>query len=736
MRNRNGQITLFVILGIVIIILLLLLLFMKRTPTSDVKSLPPQFQKVGNYVQQCLKETTIDALKQMAMHGGYLDPIKQLNITPGKDPTESKAVSLNPADPESAVPYYFYLTGKNNCRLCTLSTLAPTKEYMERELHDYLLSHLGSCLHFDSFPDYVVKMNPDQKIQVTLNNNSVDVVYDRVTTITKDGSVKKPKRFVEKIDIPFLTYYNLAIQITQKEVYTQFLENYLLYIVGVYSGRDADLPPLGDYDESFSPPFWILFNVQKTYAKLLNSITPSLQVMGTKGYRNPPLAKDLVARNVIPASEKDYIQGFLDATQLNLVKNAERYRISILYPDYKPYVDVHPRAGQIIRPRSAHFSGLFVLPPRQQNYYDFYYDISAPFIFEIRDENAIPGTDISFLFSLEANVRENKNMAQWLLGKGTLPWSYDFVNYKITDPATSLPADQRPKKNKTKVFYQHNDSLKTLLCDPTQAVVPVTVRTFDGHTKKPLTNVTISFTCGLYSSCPAGFTSPDAQNIYAVSNEKLPQCIGGLLKAEKAGYASKSVRLSTQVGMGSQTVDITLFPFVKKNVTVVKYTTHIDGWDILLDKKNPKVLDKKDTVFITFIRKIQEYGDSQVMSTVFIDNETNMSTVSLTPGLYEVRATYLTKHKMVIPKGCKKEHGQDVPDKDIELNETPWGGLSMTNKTQYWQVESNDLYKQNHLIVPVFVAPEPRCIDDLNFMDTAQRFTRQFHNKAKPKFVD
>ncbi len=722
--DRKGQVTLFVLLGVALLILILVFLFLK--PRTQ-QQLPSDFQAVQDRIQGCLRDTTVDALQLMASHGGYLDPLdandtgRQLVLDP-QHPTASDLLRLNPSDNESAVPYYYYLAGSNTCQLCLLTTLTPTKEHMEQDAEKYVLAHLHQCFAFDQLPNYQVTEGAKETLTITLDNESVEIEYDHPFTIARGQQSAKQSVFTQQLPLPYLRYYEAAVAITQKEIDTQFLENYLMYLVSAYSGLDQQLPPLAGYEESFTPHLWILYNVQQEYRQLLYSTTPSLQVMGTEGWTPPPAVNDT------------YVQGFLKTMQLDLLNGTnlgqQRFRVSFLSPDMPIYLDVNPRAGQVIRPRTESQGGIFLIPARQQNYYDFYYDISAPFIIEIRQENALPGRDFSFLFALEGNVRENKNMAQWLLGQGTIPWSYDFVKYKITDPASGLPANETPAAEP----YQHNDSLTTLLCDPTQAVVPVTAKVFDGRTGQPLPNVTFSYSCGLYATCDVGQSAPDAQNIYDRLDAELPQCIGGILTAEKAGYSTQSVRISTREGSPVAVPDLSLDPYVTKTVRVVKEPLTIKASGYGFDLGEEKLLDQNDTVIITFTRQPQGAGDSPVSATALFDNGTNTSDVSLIPGLYEVKATYIDAKGRTILKGCESVHGQDLPDKDVVVKPAPWGGLDLSNSTHYWQVQRDQLYADNVLVVPIFVAPPPRCLDDLDFMSDQVMFTRSFPDKADPRF--
>ncbi len=728
---RSGQVTIFVLVGLALLLGLLLFLFLTRERPFLPETLPAEFTPVQDHVHQCLRSTALDGLKLLAMHGGYLDPLDaeetgeplRLDLF---EPTESDLVRLNPADAGSAIPYYYYLASPNNCQECLLTTLAPSQAQMEERLRQYVLAHLSECLNFGQFPEIDVRADPEQSLVVMFTEESVLLEYGRRLVMTQEETTETAARFPERIDLPFLRYYRVAMQVTQREIDTQFLENWLLYLVTAYSGIDAPLPPLGGYDEGFAPSFWILLPVQQEYWQLVTSFTPSLQVLGTKGVEPPPVTGD------------PYVDGFLALAYLDLINDSglkvEDLRISIM-PHGPLYLDVNPRSGQLITPRSERQSGILFIPPRQQNYYDFYYDVSAPFIVEIRHDDALPGTEISFLFALEANIRENKNMAQWLLGRGTIPWSRDFVRYEVTDPASALPPNETYPNLTETPRYQRNASLTSLFCDASQRTVPLELKVVDARTQRALEGVTFSYACGYHASCAVGESLLDEHAIYADLETRVPPCLGGLLKAEKEGYNTVTLKVSTRNGQPQRLPALSVEPFVPVNVTFERRQVRKEPLTgaLSLEPAEP-VNASRATVFATLIRQPQMEGEAPVMATALLSNDTIISELALIPGLYEVKAMYLDNEGFTIRKGCKMIAGTPVPENDTEIKPAPWGGLELTRETGYWLLERNALYSGKSLIIPVFVAPPPVCIDDLEAMGETLRYSRTFPDEAQPRF--
>ncbi len=730
---RRGQIALYVILGILVLILVALLFVLRKPAQPEMEILPADFQPVQTQVVSCLHDATVDALKRMALHGGYLDPLDQdevgeaLTLNPIA-PTESDLVQLHPGDPESAIPYYLYYHGPNQCTSCPLVTLIPSREHMQEQVRKYVLQHLHECLNFGVFTNIEVLPDPEQDVEVTMFDESVEVVYLRRVEMRQGDNRQLATTFISDVEIPFLRYHHLAREMTRKQAETQYLENWMLYLISAYSGIEADLPPLGGYEESFSPKIWALLAVQEKFRQILYSTTPALQVMRTQGVQPPPSVSD------------PYVQGFLTTTYLDLLNEslwtAEDVRVSILYPNLPIYMNVRPSEDQLIKPRTERTGGILLVPSRQQNYYDFFYDVSAPFIIEIRHQNATAGTDISFLFALEANLRDNKNLVEWMLGRGTIPWTHDNVAWEVAGPG----ADPPPSTNATngtpsgEPGYAHNESLETLLCDPSQRLSRLQVRTFDGQTNQPLSEVQFSFTCGLYASCRAGYSSLDTYGMYAELDQEVPQCLGGTLKAEKEGYNTLNLRVSTRNGQSQRLPDITLEPFVEREIRFEKRQVSRNPVTGALGLGAAQPLEGHESVFATLTRVPMTLGEGFVNAMAMMSNTSNLTMVKLVPGLYEVRAHYIDDHGHIIPAGCMEVEGNLIPEDPVEIQPAPWGGVQLTNATQLWHLGRNELYHHNTIVVTVFVAPPPFCLNDLEGLDGGESFSRRWIDEAMPHF--
>ena len=126
MKNVKGQITLFVIIGIVIIAIIAIFLSM-RSQVSETKPVSKgvDVEPVQLYVESCIKSVGEDAIVFTSRQGGYFE-LPELSTT----------------DYFSNTAYYFSID-KN---------LMPSQERVEKEISKYMDNELFFCLkNFEDF---------------------------------------------------------------------------------------------------------------------------------------------------------------------------------------------------------------------------------------------------------------------------------------------------------------------------------------------------------------------------------------------------------------------------------------------------------------------------------------------------------------------------------------------------------------------------------------------------------
>lgn len=193
--KKRGQVTIFVIIAIVIVASLIILLTFKSDffknlfQTEKERFLSQQSASVRNFVESCIKETTLDGAYFIGRRGGYL-------IAP-EDSTEFD------------IPYYFI---ENRSYI-------PTKERIEEELAAYVDQELFFCTeNFVDFPE--VQIEPrESKTTVAILDDFIVLNVNYPIRISKGNSSALVRDF-EEIGVPLRlgTIYDVAYLLTQKQV--------------------------------------------------------------------------------------------------------------------------------------------------------------------------------------------------------------------------------------------------------------------------------------------------------------------------------------------------------------------------------------------------------------------------------------------------------------------------------------------------------------------------------------
>lgn len=149
-RNKVGQVTVFIITGIILlaVFISLILIFSEKQKGPTIPK-NPGIEAVKNQVEQCLLQTTKEAIFWNSKNGGYF-ALPELS---------THFIYQNG-------PYYVY---HNQC-------LVLKKEDFERELEKYLDKFLIFCLNFKSFEKQgynITIIGSSVKTYIKINQKSV-----------------------------------------------------------------------------------------------------------------------------------------------------------------------------------------------------------------------------------------------------------------------------------------------------------------------------------------------------------------------------------------------------------------------------------------------------------------------------------------------------------------------------------------------------------------------------------
>lgn len=692
-QGKKGQATLFIIIGIILLIGITLIIVFRndirqiitQAPNQAiVTEVPPEFVPVSDYVSTCLQKTSIDGLKIIGEHGGYLDPIasgKKLAIS--SDPMQGSALNLM-NNINLSVPYWYYLDAPNDCsQNCKFAFGWPylRKEEgspnIESDLESYIHFNLNTCLNdFKPLKDegYAFTKVGNITPKVTITDTRILVSLDFPVSVSHQGSSHDLDTFLTTVELNLDRIYNLAKRLTEYEADYHYLDKHSANLIVAYSGLDKSIPPMADVTLEFGKTHtWQKDKVRQNLIMVMESNTPLFQVENTRNFEQRIMGSD-----------------FLDALYnrgTNIPNNFSDQDLNVYFnyyaspAGYDPYFDLNCR-GNSCGPLSVS-SNLVALIGLQR--YQFFYDLSYPVLVEINSPDELSDqikNGYRFNFFLQSNLRSNA------------PLESDYESQSQIDVGRTLFCDE-DKRNSGNITINMTDALSGA----------------------PLPDVTVAYGCG-EDHCIVGSTGPSGS-----LKTRFPVCFGGIISFIKDGYSQMSLPFNVNLGE-SKKVSQSIAPTIEKKVQLKKKMLYKDG-DIWKLDNNLVPLDKSEDAFVVFNR-IEGPHDMPYSAFVALNLTTENETITLTPGSYNVQVTMTLNEPVNIPsetKGLAK-----VPA--LSLNETPSGGLNLEVN-----ITEDDLRKDEITIITMGFDPRTfKSADDMNVLGMIDPYSITFKNELQPMF--
>lgn len=199
MTNKRGQITIFIIAGLLILIGASLTFYLidkgeEKAEIEEAAEIPALMQPIQQHVDSCIKQISEEALIVTGYQGGY-------NILP----------ELSTAELEFNTAYYFH-EGNN---------IMPSIETVQQQISDYVDEKLNLCLK-----DFEVFQGKGYDITAgTINTNTVIAANNVVVNVDLPLSIKKGDVVQELSKFIYRTphlnlkaAYDISANLTQEQV--------------------------------------------------------------------------------------------------------------------------------------------------------------------------------------------------------------------------------------------------------------------------------------------------------------------------------------------------------------------------------------------------------------------------------------------------------------------------------------------------------------------------------------
>jgi len=686
--KKRGQVTLFVIIGIVALVIIGLIIYINKVLTTEVppsteitEQIPVELQPIKEHVEQCIFQIAKEGLIKLGQHGGYIYPQNFGIISIPLLPTSSSSIEFAP-DSNLTIPYWYYLKSGNGCKKnCEFASKRPPlyrksgSRSIESQLDDYIKENLESCLNFDSFVQDITPNGEIEPITVIAEQN-VNVFVKYPLKVTYENKVSEITQYETDLDINFKRIYDVATKVLYLEMDNnqKIFERITMEAVNGHAiGYDPKIPPpAGGTDfEVGSPRFWVLNEVETELQDIIMQNTPLVQIEGTE-------------RSKVYFHENDY---FFDNIYSNYIISTDRIslddlsqvKIDFMYLNWWPiYLDINPKAGALLRPDSwaIHFPVTIGI-----NMYSFTYDLSYPVVVTLEDDDAFAGQGYEFIYAFEVNVRNNK------------PMNTTFEEFEAEIGPTNLFGDLRNR----------NSGL-------------IEIKTQNSLNGQPIDEVPVTYVCGPDSVLLGQTILKDG---VAVLETALPICHGGFLTAIKPGYYAKALPLNTRIGQSANVV-LELEPIVTKSLEVkrklIAKQSSIFTSDWVLSENSSQDLEVDEQGIVVLTKQINEGEEEFIQYVQMKGTDAEFPTIDLVTGNYSVEGFVLlfvgenrSREAVVIPERTIEYDSspgnpfccdEEVTVPEIRFNNTFYeGGIVLDPTTQgYFTITQEDLQKDKLVI--------------------------------------
>src|SRR3989338_3684100 len=373
--SKRGQVTIFIILGILLLLALTLIIFMKKEIVSlkPEELFPTQKGKVENYLTTCMDKLGEEDLLKIGTKGGYIEVPKELT---------DASVSLK-LSPMNVIPYWAY--GQN--------TNIPQLEEIKQRIDTYLEQNMRSCLFgmkaFQETYDLVEKSSLTSDTQIVESKvifnlhwnievrNKAGEVISEVIDHTSESSVKLKK------------VYELSKHLLEMELETLKLEDLTQDLIAL---EHPNLPAAG-IEISCSKKTWDPEKAKQTLLDMLRINIRELKVKGTD-YVNFPEELTYYQNHYVWDLGAGYVE-----PELSVVFNFDQ--------TYPYTFAVTPLSGK--KMKSSQLGGSDLLSFLCIQTWKFSYDMIYPITVRVRDETT--GYDFNLAFTVHL-VRNTPNRGE------------------------------------------------------------------------------------------------------------------------------------------------------------------------------------------------------------------------------------------------------------------------------------------------------------------------------------
>ncbi|MFA6888178.1 MAG: hypothetical protein WC254_01655 [Candidatus Woesearchaeota archaeon] len=715
--SSKGQVTVFIVIGILLILTVGTIFFVQYAFKApfELSSDP-----VTAYVQQCLLDTTKEAVIVAGQTGGYMFEEQLTN-------SEKDVLSLAPFNSNYFVVgnqqlRYWYYQDQNGIDKIDIPLLEKQSEgdnSIQSQIETYVTEKMLVCLNdFKGLQGITITPTGNLSISVLFTDLSVEATATYPLELSQESTTTTHDSFTVFFDSSLKKTYGLAKEITEQELNTLFLEQETKNLLSTYGQVSREyLPPMSgglQFESCANRVLWFYPTVKSNVQEMLAGNIPYIHVANTD-YKNVVITKamepDQKTRELRQSIFDSFTQQFSGGYE-NLIATfnyQSNYPVDLSFGNNVGYGLIEPNSFEIN----------LVVANICMFEYSFLYNLKYPILVTIIDPTGpIDGSAYVFQFPLQVVLKNNYPR---------IKLNDVLRNQYIIPETTDEPS------------YQ---------CDPKQRLSDESILTVTDANNNPVKDAVVNFQCGpsyvydydingsvtavhsFAKTCLMGAT--DSSGILKTA---YPPCIGGgIVTIKNPFYLEKSIA----------TGDILQGTFFEKQVQLDKvYTMNLDvqKYFVAPPSETNDVgigihLDENSNIIACNInlepQELQPY-ESALISLTKIDTENGVlpgapvalyngtGTLDVAPGQYYVDIMLLRGERypgeMTIDANSEAITVETLtgtktttyPEDDILVPQTFSGGSVF-----YWNVTTKELEGSDTIKFSIFDEGIPKTIEQVS----------------------
>jgi hypothetical protein len=259
MKNKNGQVTIFIIIAILLVVGVIAYFSLR---TILIKTpIPANIQPIYTTFLACFEEDTATGISILQSQGGY---ISLPEFEPGSEymPFSSQLNFFG-----NSIPYWYYVSGNN-----IQKEQIPTKKNMGQQLGTFIEDRINKC-NFNSYYEQGFEISlSEPEAKTTIKDNEVEVNLNANLNVSKGNESILIRNHKVTVKSKLGSLYDSAKEIYDEQQKSLFLEEYAIDTLRLYA-------PVDGVEITCSPLIW---NADEVFDELQEAIEANTLALNTK----------------------------------------------------------------------------------------------------------------------------------------------------------------------------------------------------------------------------------------------------------------------------------------------------------------------------------------------------------------------------------------------------------------------------------------------------------------------